>query len=247
MRTSINKWNHLDQKSCWKNLSQQQQTSRLQCEKLRTHEQRRQRSNNTNFFSHLSSSYLLFCDNQQNEDNRSNNEWSRHYRTNSEFNIKSLRSSICRRTKNIWFVNTDKRFFLFHINVAWIRLTEKTNSIFIEMWLKRNVFLNTQLKKIFTWLFSLTLSQKHRIFNSVIIWLFKKNFIASSFMKDFHNFDFADGVTKTSNIDQYSTLIFINTTFQIIHILSSSTSDIDVFVLIKNKTDMNRVLNCRHD
>ena len=50
LRTSINKWNHFDQKSCWENLSQQQQTSRLQCEKLRTHEQRRQKSSNTIFF-----------------------------------------------------------------------------------------------------------------------------------------------------------------------------------------------------
>ena len=211
MRTSINKWNYLDQRSCWKKFSQQQQTSRLQYEKLRTHEQRHQKSSNTIFFSHLSSSYLLFCDNQQNENNRSHDEWNRHYRTNFEFNIKFFRSSTCRRTKNIWFVNIDKRFFLSHINVAWARLTEKTNSIFIEMWLKRNVFLNTQLRKIFT------------------------------------NFVLVDDVTKTSNIDQYSTLIFINIAFQIIHILSSSTSDIDVFVLIENKIDMNRVLNCRHD
>ena len=205
MRTSINKWNHLDQKSCWENLSQQQQTSRLQCEELRTHEQRRQRSNSTVFFSHLSSSYLLFCDNQQSENNRSNDEWSRHYQADFEFNIKFFRSSTCRRTRNIWSVNIDKRFFLFHINVAWARLTKETNSIFIEMWLKRSVFLNTQLKKIFTWLLSLTLSQRHRI------------------------------------------SINIRRSYSSIRHFKSFTCCIDVFVLIENKADMNRVLNCRHD
>ena len=248
MRTSINKWNHFDQKSCWKSLSQQQQTSRLQCEELRTHEQRRQKSNNTIFFyiyrRHI---YCFVIINKMKIIDQMMNEIDTIEQIlNSILNLFVHRLVVEQEIYDLSTLTNDF-FILSQRRMSSIDRKNEFSSIFIEVWLKRSVFLNMWMiwsvvlmnMNVEYWsIFDVfvTSSTRTELWKSFINELAMKKVLKSYIMIELNIRCFCESVNENNHVK-----FFFNC------VLNFSTNDIDVFVLIENKIDINRVLNCRHD